>query len=255
MGQLMQSFYIPPDATSATLQWKERIWNLHPEVRIGRFQVLLWQNGHAVARFEDASGSESRFLSHTWIDCSTNLLSHAGETLQLVVQADTFAAEATTNWYADVEGFSLSCKHSATPEFQIYVGSKIPLQDTDCVGITTNLNFSSVVLVPSSQYYWSVASFRDQVANYSTTNQFTTGRRVLPEIAVQSMTENSVFLGFASRTNRFYSIEQLDTLSGDSVWMPASGSSAGTGGFMELEVLRPWTGTAYWRLKVSPTEY
>jgi len=251
-GQLIQDVTIPADATSATLQWRERVWNLIPTLRIGRFRVLLYKDGGAVANLEDVSGSEPLLRSHTWVTRSTNLLAYAGSSLQIVVQADTYSPAAVNSWFADVDDFSLTCEHSATPQFQVYVDRNPALLATDQVGSTTNLSFASVALDPSSTYYWMVAAIRDGVVNYSATNRFTTGPRLLPQLSVVGLTDTTVRLQFLSRTNRYYTIEELDALSTSGTWSDATGTSPGTGTFMQMEVLRPWGGIGFWRLRLSP---
>lgn len=251
-ARLIQDVTIPWDATSATLQWRERIWNLTPAVRLGRFRVQLYKDGGAIANLEDASGSEPVFLAHTWVTRTTNLLAYAGSNLQIVIQADTYSPAAVNSWFADVDAFSFICQHSATPEFQIFIGKSKPLGWTDQVGSTTNLIFDSAVLDSSSTYYWTVASARDGFVTYSVTNRFTTGPRVLPRLSLAGMTDFSLRFQFLSRTNRYYLIEETSELGPAAYWAEATGFWPGSGGLIQLEVGRPFFGNAFWRLRVSP---
>lgn len=183
-GQLIQDIYIPADAVSATLQWKERIWNMLPSLpQIGRLRVMLAQGGVAVAMLEDASGAEPLFLAHTWVSRSTNVLAFAGQSLQLIVQANSYSPMAFNSWFADVDGFSFACEYfTGTPEFQVYLGNSPTLRTTNQVADTTDLSFAALPLSPSTTYYWRVAAVRDGVTNYSTTTWFRTGQRVLPQL-------------------------------------------------------------------------
>ncbi len=250
-AQLIQDFYIPADAVSATIQWNERVLNLMP-TQIGRFRVLLYKEGNAIARLEDATGNEPVFQSRAWVTRSTNLLAHAGSSLQVVIQVDTFSPAAVTSWSADVDAFSVRCEHPTTPQFVVYVGKNLPLRSSDQAGITAGLSFDSVALAPSSTYYWSVAAVRDGVANFSNTNRFSTGQRNLPELTVLGLTFSTVRLGFLSRTNRYYTIQQSDTLGDNASWADVTLTYPGTGAAMEIEPYKVWIGNAFWRLRVSP---
>lgn len=247
-AQLIQDFCIPADAISATIQWKQRVGNLLPSL-IGRFRVLLNKDGHTIAKLEDTNGN----ASPTWVTRSTNLLAYAGSSLQIVIQADTYSPTAVNSWWADVDDFSLTCEHPTTPQFVIYVGKKKPLLSTDQAGTTSGLGFDSAALEPATTYYWSVASVRDGVANYSATNSFTTGPRVLPPITILGLTFSTVRLGFFSRTNRFYTIQQSDTLGDSASWADVSLTYPGTGAAMEIDPYQTWIGNAFWRLRVSPS--
>ncbi len=251
-GQLVQDVTIPFDATSATLTWRERVWNLVPASLLGRFRVQLYKDGGNIANLEDATGSEPLFRTHTWVVRTTNLLAYAGSTLQIVVRADTYSPMAVNSWFADVDDFSFICQHSATPEFQIFISKNQPLQWTDQVGSTTNLVFDSAVLDPSSAYYWTVASARDGFVTYSVTNRFTTGPRVLPQLSLAGMTDFNVYFQFLSRTNRYYLIEETSELGPAAYWTEATGFLPGSGGLSQLTVGRPFFGNAFWRLRVSP---
>jgi hypothetical protein len=80
-GQLLQDIFIPADATSAKLQWSERIHEAVPGHLTGRLRVYLYQGGTPVQLLEDvyASTGTINFVSRT-----TNLLAYAGQFLQLV---------------------------------------------------------------------------------------------------------------------------------------------------------------------------
>jgi hypothetical protein len=251
LGQIAQDVVIPAEATSATLRWNVRVWNLLPASVIGRLRILVAENGGVVASLEDATGSETVFRAHTWVARSTNLLAYAGRTLQLVVRADTYSTAAVSSWYADVDGFSLSCEHPARPQFLVYVGTNATLSATDQVADTTSLSFDSLALESSKRYYWRVASVRDGVTNSSATRTFTTGRRVLPPLTVAGVNETVARLQFQSRTNRYYFIQQADTVDGMTGWFDVTLSLPGTGGVMEIPVFVPWT-AAFWRLRITP---
>jgi hypothetical protein len=252
-GQLIQDLYIPADAVSATLQWSERIINLQPYVPMARLRVMLFQGGSWVTTLEDALGSEPIFMSRNWVTRSTNLLAYAGQSLQLVVQANSYYPQAATMWWADVDGFSFTCENaSATPEFQVLLGKSSVLRATNQVGDTTALSLVAPPLDSSMTYYWRVGAVRDGVTNLSTTAHFKTGQRVLPAVTVAGVTDTGVRLSFPTRAGRNYIIEQRDGLDGTTGWYDILWVGQGTGTPMEVEVPLPWNGTAYWRLRVSP---
>jgi hypothetical protein len=245
-SQLIQDLYIPADAVSATLQWSERIVNLQPSL-LARLRVMLFQGGGWVATLEDALGSEPIFMR------STNLLAYAGQSLQLVVQANTYTPQAATMWFADVDGFSLTCENaSATPEFQVLLGKSSVLRATNQIGDTTALSLAAPPLDPMTRYYWRVGAVRDGVTNFSTTAYFTTGQRVLPTLTVGGVTDTSVRLSFPTRADRNYTIEQRDSLDSAGGWYDTLGIGQGSGAPMEVEVPLPGNGPAFWRLRVSP---
>lgn len=252
-GQLIQDLYIPADATSATLQWSERIWNFYPPGRlIGVLRIRLYQGGVPIAYLENATGNESIFLPHTWVSRSTNLMAFAGQSLQLVVEADSYQPLAANYWYADVDGFTLSCQHPANPEFQVYLGRNSILRSTNLVADIYDLSFASIPLASSTTYYWRVGSVRDGVTNYSATWNFRTGQRVLPALTVQRLTSTGVQFSFPTHTNRNYIIEQRDTMDGTSGWYDVLWAGPGNGAPMQFEVPLPWGDTAFWRLRVEP---
>lgn len=253
-GSLIQDLYIPADATSAALQWKEQIWNLGPiSPMIGRLRVWLVQSGVAVALLEDATGKESQFLSHNWVSRGTNLLAFAGQSFQLVIRADGYSPLAANSWYANIDGFTFSCEHlSSPPIFQVYLGKSATLRSTNLVGETTSLSFAAPPLDSLTTYYWRVGAVRDGVTNYSSTFSFRTGVRVLPRMTVTGITPTGVRLSFSTKTGRNYTIEQRDTLGPFSAWFEVLPAVPGTGSTMEVEVPLPWADTAFWRLKVTP---
>jgi hypothetical protein len=253
MGQIIQDIYVPADAASATLQWSERVWNLLPTQLLGRFRVWLAQGGVAVLLLEDATGSEPVFMPHNWVSRSTNLLAYAGQSFQLIVQADSYSPLAPMNWFADVDGFTFACEHfTSTPEFQVYVGKSSSLRSTNQVGDTTGLSFGSVPLASSTTYYWRVAAVRDSVTNYSTTAPFRTGQRVLPTLTLTGQTATGVRMSFPTHINRYYTIEQSDSVGDGAYWYDVVSAGLGTGAPIEVEV--PWSGNdaTFWRLRVNP---
>ena len=252
-GQLIQDLYIPADPVSATLQWSERILNPIPASLIARLRVMLYQGGGWVATLEDALGSEPVFLSHNWVNRSTNLLAYAGQSLQLVVQVNFYDPRATTMWLADVDGFSLACEYtSATPEFQVLLGKSSTLRATNQIGDTTALSLAAPPLNSSTTYYWCVGAVRDGVTNFSTTAHFKTGQRVLPAVTVGNITDTGVRLSFPTRADRNYTIEQRDGLDATAAWYDILIVGQGTGAPMEVEVPLPANNTAFWRLRISP---
>ena len=251
-GQLIQDFVIPPDATSATLQWKERVWNLIPSQVIGRHRVLLYENGSALLLLVSATGSESIYTSHNWVSHSTNLLAYAGRTLQVVVQAEALSGLAGNNWYSDVDAFSFSCEHPTMPDFQIYAGKDPALTAGDLLGGTNDVSFSSVALLPFTTYYWKVSSIRDGVTNYSTVSRFTTGQRVLQPLTILNVSDVSVRVRFPTRLNRFYTVEQIDTIDGSSSWHDASRTYGGTGDPLELLISPSPGDSGFYRLRITP---
>ena len=252
-GQVFQDLYIPADAISATLQWKERIYNTLPYTIMGRLRVLLYQGGVPVVLLEDAMGNEPQFLSHNWVSRSTNLLAYAGQNIQLVVQADGYIPQAAFAWFADVDGFGFSSEYfSAPPEFQVYLGKSSTLRSTNLVGTTSELSFAAPPLAPATSYFWRVAAVRDGVTNYSSTVQFKTGQRVLPQVTMTGRTATGVLLSFPTQANRSYTIEQLDAFDGTSTWYDLLPVGAGSGIPIQVEVTYPLNGTAFWRLRVSP---
>lgn len=166
-GQLLHNFQIPINATSATLEWKQRVWNLIPSTLIGRLRAYLFENGSAILLIENATGSEPIYTPHEWVSRSTNLLAYAGRTLQLVFQADSYSAVAANSWFADIDGIRFSCEHPARPDFHVYVGGNPVLGSTDSVTQTSETNYSSIVMQPYATYYWRVDAVRDGTANQS----------------------------------------------------------------------------------------
>jgi hypothetical protein len=248
-GQLLHDFQIPINATSATLEWKQRVWNLIPSTLIGRLRAYLFENGSAILLIENATGSEPIYTPHEWVTRSTNLLAYAGRTLQLVFQADSYSAVAANSWFADIDGIKFSCEHPARPDFQVYVGRNPVLGSTDLVTQTSETNYSSLVMQPYATYYWRVDAVRDGTANQSLVRSFRTRQRFLPQLRVVSATASGVRLGFDSHLNRFYTVEQSGSLSGS--WFNVTVATPGTGGPMELEFFTP-DDCAFWRLRISP---
>ena len=254
-GQLIQDIYVPSDATSATLQWSARIWNMQPPgiPEIGRLRVKLIQGGVTLATLDSANGLEPIYLGPHWVSHNTNLLAFAGQSFQLVFQADSYSTLASSAWYADIDGVSLSCQYTAgAPEYQVYLSKQPSLTTTNLVADTTGLYFGSLPLAPSSTYYWRVAAVRNGTTNYSPTAQFRTGARVLPNVSVAGQTATSVLLSFPTLTNRTYTIEQSDTLGAGAVWWDAAVAGPGTGAPMQITLPFPAVTNAFWRLKVSP---
>jgi len=168
------------------------------------------------------------------------------------VQADTYSPEAYVLWWADVDGFSLACEHSSTPEFQVLLGKSSILRSTNQIGDTTELMLAGPALDPSTTYYWRVGAVRDGVTNFSATAHFRTGLRVLPQLTVTGLTSTGVGLSFPSLLNRNYTIEQIDSLDGSSTWHDAVLVGPGTGFSIQVEVPFPQNDTAFWRLRVTP---
>jgi hypothetical protein len=252
-GRLIQDLYIPADAVSATLQWSERIFDLYPTLPIGRLRVMLFQGGTLLTTLEDAIGNEPIFVSHNWVTRTNNLLAYAGQSFQLVIQADSYSPQAATMWWADVDGFSFACENaSATPEFQVLLGKSSVLRDTNQIGDTTALSLVAPPLDSLTRYYWRVGAVRDGVTNFSTTRYFNTGQRVLPAVTVVGVTGTGVQLSFPTHEGRNYVIEQRDRFDQASGWYDALWAGPGTGAPMEAEVPLPLNGTAFWRLRVSP---
>ena len=252
-GQLIQDLYIPSDAVSATLRWSESIFDFVPNSPAARLRVMLFQGGGWVATLEDAYGNEPAFRSHAWVTRNTNLLAYAGQSLQLVVQANFYDPQASTLWWADVDGFSFACEYaSATPEFQVLLGKSSTLRATNQIGDTTALSLAAPALDASTTYYWRVGAVRDGVTNFSTTAHFKTGQRVLPIVNVVGVTGTGVRLSFPTRSDRNYTIEQRDGLNGTGGWYDILTAGQGTGAPMEVELPLPANNTAFWRLRVSP---
>jgi hypothetical protein len=252
-GQLIQSLDIPADAVSATLQWSERIVDMYPYSIIARLRVMLFQGGAYITTLEDAYGFEPPFASHTWVSRSADLLAYAGQSFQLVVQADSYDPRAYAAWWADVDGFSLSCEHaSGPPEFQVLLGKNSVLRATNQVASTAGLSVIGPPLTPVTKYYWCVGAVRDGVTNYSATRSFTTGQRVLPRLKVLGLTNSNVQLSFPTHAGRNYTIEQRDGLNGMAGWYDVLSAGQGTGATMKVEVPLPYSDTAFWRLRVSP---
>jgi hypothetical protein len=253
-GQLIQDLYIPADAVSATLQWSERISDaLPPSLLAARLRIMLFQSGAWVTTLEDALGSEPMFIGRNWVARSTNLVAYAGQSLQLVVQATFYAPQSYLMWYADVDGFSLSCEHASDPpEFQVLLGKSPTLKTTNQIGDTTALSLGAPPLDSLTTYFWRVGAVRDGVTNFSTTASFRTKQRVLPAMKVVGLTDTGVRLSFPTRSIRNYTIEQRDSLDTTESWYDILAVGQGTDGPMEVEVPLPWTGTAFWRLRVNP---
>lgn len=254
-GQLIQDIYIPPDATSATLQWKQRIWNLQPSLRpeIGRLRVKLIQGGVTLATLDSANGAELIYQSHTWVSRSTNLLAFAGQSFQLVFQADSYSTLAVNDWFVDIDGVSLSSQYvTGAPDYQVYLSKQPTLTATNLVADTTDLYYGSLPLAPYTAYYWRVAAVRNGTTNYSSPAQFFTSARVLPKVAVTGQTATGVLLTFPTLTNRTYTIEQSDSVGSGAVWYDTVLAGPGTGAPMQIEVPFPSTTNSFWRLKVSP---
>jgi hypothetical protein len=252
-GQLIQSIYIPADAVSATLQWSERIFDMVPTYLLARLRVMMYQGGAWVRTLEDALGNEPVFLSHNWVTRSTNLLAYAGQSFDLVIQANTYDPRAVNSWFADVDGFGLACEHaSATPQFLVWLGKSAALGETNQIGATTALSLIVPPLQPFTRYYWRVGALRDGVTNFSSTAYFNTGQRVLPALRVVGVTNTGVRLSFPTRAGRNYSLEQRDRLDATAGWYICVWVGQGTNGPMEVEVPLPWADAAFWRLRVDP---
>jgi len=250
-GQLIQDVYVPADAISATLQWKERVLNFFPPRMIARLRVLLYQGGAPVALLEDAYGTEPQFQQRTFVSRSTNLLAYAGQSLQLVFQANSYSSSAYLGWFADIDGVSFSCQHFSTPEFQVLLGNTSSLSATNQIGSTTDLTLSMPLLGTNQTYYWKVGAVRDGVTNFSTRFQFKTGQRMIP-LAYKGFSANGIVLRFSSKTNRSYTIEQTDGSLSPTGWYDILPIGPGTGGLMEAEIPLPSIDQVYWRLRVSP---
>jgi hypothetical protein len=251
-GQLFQDLDVPSDAISATLQWKERIFKNYPGL-VGRLRVMIFQGGVPVALLEDAMGSEAQFLGGNWVSRSTNLLAYAGQSIQLVIQANGYVPAASNFWFADLEGFTFKCEYfSAPPDFQVYIGKNATLPSTNLVTTTTELRFSALPLDSLTTYFWRVGAVRDGVTNYSNTAQFKTRQRVLPQLIVTGLTSTGILLSFPSRTNRYYTVEQRVDLDTSSIWSDILSAGLGTGEAMEVELPYPLSDTAFWRLRESP---
>lgn len=251
-GQLFQDLYVPSDAISATLQWKERIFKIFPGL-VGRLRVMIFQGGVAVRLLEDVMGDEPQIHGGNWVSRNTNLLAYAGQNVQLVIQANGYIPAAADLWFAELDGFTFACEHfSAPPDFQVYVGKSATLRSTNLVTTTTELSFSALPLESLTTYFWRVGAVRDGVTNYSNTAQFKTRQRVLPQLVVTGRTPMGILLSFSSRTNRYYSIEQRDDFNAASNWTDVLSAGLGTGEAMEVELPYPSTDTAFWRLRESP---
>lgn len=252
-GQLIQDFYIPADAVSATLQWKVRILRFGPPGLLGRLRVLLYQGGAPVKLLDDAMGTEPQYAGFAWVSRSTNLIAFAGQSLQLVFQADGYLPRAALDWTANLDGLSFTCEYfSSLPEFQVYLGKNATLRTTNLVGSLPALSFTAPPLDPSSTYYWRIGAVRYGVTNYSSTRSFTTAQRVLPRVTATGLTPTGVRLSFPTRADRFYTIEQRDTLDNGSTWFDVLSVGFGSGAVMEVEVPFPLNDTAYWRLRITP---
>jgi hypothetical protein len=235
------------------LQWSERIFDFVPTYPLARLRVMLVQGGGLVAMLEDALGTEAAFLSHNWVNRSTNLLAYAGQSLQLVIQVNLYDLRAATMWLADVDGFSFAFEYTtATPEFQVLLGKSSTLRATNQIGDTTALSLAAPPLDSLTTYYWRVGAVRDGVTNFSTTAHFKTGQRVLPTVTVAGVTDTRVRLSFPSRADRNYTIEQHGGLGGTGGWHEILAAGQGTGAPMEVEVPLPGNSPALWRLRVSP---
>lgn len=250
IGQVFQDIVIPADAISATLEWKQRLWN-QTGTRIGRLRVLLYENGSASKMLDEALGTETIYTSHQWVTRSTNLMAYVGRSLQLVVQAEGFFPPAADSWHADLDGLRWTCEHSTRPDFLIYTGHSPNLGPSDLLGVTNELTFDSVALEPLSQYYWKVASVRDGVTNYSTLASFRTAQRSLPQMRVINVSDLRIQFSFMSRLNRFYTVQQIDSLDGTSTWYDSTIPQPGIGGPMVLSVLPPGD-AGFFRLRITP---
>ncbi|MEI2724832.1 MAG: hypothetical protein V9H26_15185 [Verrucomicrobiota bacterium] len=215
---------------------------------------MIFQGGVPVALLEDAMGNEAQFLGGNWVSRSTNLLAYAGQSFQLVIQANGYVALPASNfWFADLEGFTFKCEYfSAPPDFQVYIGKNATLRSTNLVTTTTELSFSALPLDSLTTYFWRVGAVRDGVTNYSNTAQFKTHQRVLPQLVVTGRTSTGILLSFPSRTNRYYTVEQRDDFNAASNWTDILSAGLGTGAAMVVELPYPSTGTAFWRLRESP---
>ncbi len=252
-GQLIQDIYIPSDASSATLRWSSRIENMIGTAAVypARLRVMLCQGGTPIAMLEDAYRRDPGEYYGSFQKHSTNLLAFAGQYFQLVVQAELLQPIAIMRWYADVDGFSLSCQHPEMPEFQILLGKSFYLRATNQIGSTTSLSFSPPPLEPMTTYFWQVGSVRDGRTNFSSMFQFRTGQRVLPVLRHAATTPTGVQLSFNSKTNRSYTVQQRDSLEPEHDWYDVSWPGRGTGTAMMVEVPFPWSDQSYWRIRVD----
>jgi hypothetical protein len=209
---------------------------------------MLFEGGTAVKLLEDVFGTGIPFFtSH-----STNLLAYAGRYLQLVFQADLLSPTAVGRWEAAVDGVSFVCTHGSRPDFQVLLGKSATLVPTNEIGTTTELSLSLPPLATNTTYFWKVGALRDGVTNYSSRFSFRTGARVLPSLLYKGINGSGVTLGFTTKTNRSYTIEQRDGWDPAYTWYDLLWLGPGSGGPTNVDVPLPWNDEAYWRVRVDP---
>jgi hypothetical protein len=251
---LSQDVSIPGDATRARLSWKERM-GFTAQMPVNyrtRLIISAVQGGAYLQVFEDMDGHQPEYSTPQWIQRSADLTSLAGQSFQLSIQCRRVSPLYALQCWADVDGFSLQCSHSATPEFQVFLCKSGESLSGSCVGSTTALAFTPPELEPLTTYQWQVASVRDGVTKLSAIRSFRTGQSSAPRVLPVTVTSSGVTLQFPSRTDRRYALEQIETLDGSGVWTEVVPPTQGTGTTMELEAPLPVGVEAYWRLRISP---
>jgi hypothetical protein len=202
--------------------------------------------------FADVDGHQPEYNTLQWVSHSVDLLALAGQSFQFSVQCRRYSPAYAVQCWAEVDAFSVKCVHPSTPEFQVYLCKFGLGLSQNNIGSTTDLGFAVANLEPFTTYQWRVASVRDGITNLSAIASFKTGPSSAPKILPVQVTATGVTLQFESRADRYYAIEQSDTLAGMVSWYEIVPATPGTGATMALEAPLPASGEAYWRLRVSP---
>ena len=251
-GSLIQQVTLPADAVTATLNWYESLQHV-PIPRSTpwpRLEVSLWLDSQTKLETLHVSyGIETEWSRFKWVRRTNDLSAYVGQTVRLVVEASKASTLETINPWVD--GFSLLVERTDLPWFEIYLGTAVPLGPVNLIGRTNALSLNVAGLPPNTLHYWQVASVRDGVTNRSPVRSFTTEQAVLSTIDIVSRTTNRVTVGFNTRINRFYAIEQSDNLE-TVTWNEVFPSTPGTGNPMMADLPINSVNRGFWRLRVDP---
>lgn len=141
---MSQDVYVPPDATSVQLIWKDVMYpsGTIPQQYRTRLIISAVQADACLQVFEDVDGHQPEYTPLQWVSRSADLLALAGQSFQLSVQCRRYSPGFAIQCWAEVDAFSLKCVHPSTPEFQVYLCKSGSALSQSYIGSTTDLGFS-----------------------------------------------------------------------------------------------------------------